>query len=209
MAFDDLPERIEGETELEELLSRPTAGLVADFSGLEGDIIILGIAGKVGPTLARMAKRAAPAKRILGVARFSAPAVRERLESWGVETIACDLLDRAQVERLPKLPNVVYMAGRKFGTVDDPSLSWAMNTYVPALVADAFRLSRIVAFSTLCVYPFARVIDGGCTEDTAPGAVASASLHISRRATAHPAGSFGSTTRSTCATASCAISRPG
>jgi dTDP-4-dehydrorhamnose reductase len=129
---------------------------------------VLGVAGKVGPTIARMAKRAAPGKRVVGVARFSSPELRQRIESWGVETAACDLLDREAVAKLPKLPNVVYMAGKKFGTDEDPSFAWAMNTIVPALVAEAFRASRIVAFSTLCVYPFAPVLHQGWDESVQP-----------------------------------------
>jgi nucleoside-diphosphate-sugar epimerase len=115
-----------------------------------------------------MAKRAAPGKRVVGVARFSDPDVRRRLEEWGVETIACDLLDRDAVEQLPKLQNVVYMAGKKFGVESDTSFAWAMNAHVPGIVAEAFRASRIVAFSTLCVYPFAPVAHGGVSEEVQP-----------------------------------------
>lgn len=164
-----LPARIETEEALEDLLSLPPDWLSASLAALEGDIIVLGVGGKVGPTLARMAKRAAPEKTVIGVARFSDLEVRERLESWGVECITADLLDRDAVEALPKAANVIYMAGKKFGTEDDPSFAWAMNTHVPALVAEAFRESRIVAFSTLCVYPFAPVAEGGCGEEIQPG----------------------------------------
>ena len=152
-----LPSRIDDEDCLEELLSRPSRALIADLARLDGDIIILGVGGKVGPTLARLAKRAAPAKRIVGVARFSDPNVRARLAAWGIETIVCDLLDRAAVAALPRLPNVIYMAGKKFGTQDDPAFTWAMNTHVPAIVAENFRDSRLVVFSTLCLYPYAPV----------------------------------------------------
>ncbi len=168
LSFETLPRQIADEDALEELLSRPTRALTEDLARLDGDILVLGVAGKVGPTLARMAKRAAPGKRVVGVARFSDPVLRKRLESWGVETIACDLLDRDAVARLPKLPNVVYMAGKKFGTEGDPSFAWAMNTLAPALVAAELRASRIVAFSTLCVYPFAPVMHNGCDESTPP-----------------------------------------
>ncbi len=164
-----LPDRIEDEAHLEELLGTPTPELVHDLAELEGDILILGIAGKVGPTLAQMAKRAAPHKRVVGVARFNEPGLAERIESWGIETIKCDLLDEQAVARLPKLPNVVYMAGKKFGTNDDPSFAWAMNTTVPATVAREFRQSRIVAFSTLCVYPFAPIVQHGWDESTPAG----------------------------------------
>jgi len=164
----DLPEGFPDEDALEDFMARPTAALVADLGRLEGDIIVLGVGGKVGPVLARMAKRAAPERRVVGVARFSSPGLREKLDSWGVETVACDLLDREAVERLPKVENVVYMAGRKFGTTGDEPFSWAMNVHVPGIVAEAFRGSRFVAFSTLCVYPFTPVTEGGATEDILP-----------------------------------------
>jgi nucleoside-diphosphate-sugar epimerase len=124
------------------------------------------VAGKMGPTLARMAKRAAPDRRVIGVARFSDPAVRTGLEQAGVETIACDLLHRRAVEALPKLPNVVFMAAMKFGASGNPALTWAMNVHAPTIVAEVFAASRIVAFSTGCVYPFVPVDSGGATEDT-------------------------------------------
>lgn len=168
LSFRDLPGRIEDEEALEELLSRPPQYLSEELGSLDGDILILGVAGKVGPTLARMAKRAVPDKRVIGVARFSDEDVMRRLESWGVETVTCDLLDREAVEKLPKIANIIYMAGKKFGTDEDPSFSWAMNTHVPATVADVFRNSRIVAFSTLCVYPFAPITGGGWSEDVEP-----------------------------------------
>ena len=169
VAAGTLPASIADEEALEDLLSTPPDWLGARLQALAGDIVVLGVAGKVGPTLARMAKRAAPDKRVIGVARFSDADVRRRLDSWGVETIACDLLDRAAVEALPLVDNVVYMAGKKFGTDGDPSFAWAMNTHVPALVAEHYRQSRIVAFSTLCVYPFAPVAEGGFSEEVEPG----------------------------------------
>ncbi|RJF78884.1 NAD-dependent epimerase/dehydratase family protein [Rhodopseudomonas palustris] len=166
----DLPATIETEEALEELLSRPTVWLPQLLEQAPGDIMVLGVGGKVGPTLARMAKRAAPNKRVIGVARFSEKGLRERLESWGIETISCDLLDRSALEALPDVPNIVYMAGKKFGTEVDPSFSWAMNTHVPAMVAERFHKSRIVAFSTLCVYPFAPISGGGWDESVQPSA---------------------------------------
>jgi nucleoside-diphosphate-sugar epimerase len=161
-----LPQRIADVEALEELLARPTAEVIADLERLDGDILILGAGGKMGPTLAWMARRAAPDKRIVAVARFSEPGLRETLERRGVETIACDLLDRAAVARLPRLANVVFMAGRKFGAEGDLPLTWAMNVEVPAIVAEAFAHARIVAFSTGCVYPFVPVTGGGATEET-------------------------------------------
>jgi nucleoside-diphosphate-sugar epimerase len=163
-----LPARIATVDELDAFLARPTAALVGDMKRLEGDILILGVGGKIGPSLARLARNAAPSKRVVGVARFSDASVRRRMEAWGVETIACDLLDRRAVEALPRLRNVVFMAGRKFGTSGDQPLTWAMNTYAPAIVADVFAGSRIVAFSTLCVYPFADAQGAGCDESCPP-----------------------------------------
>ncbi len=166
--FTSLPNHFPTVIALEELLSRPSQPLIDDLRRVNGDILILGVGGKVGPTLARLAKRAAPAKRIVGVARFSDPDVRTRLESWGIETMACDLLDRAAVNELPRLQNVIFMAGRKFGTTEDPAFTWAMNTHVPAIVAETFAQSRIVAFSTLCVYPYAPLAGPGWDEAVPP-----------------------------------------
>lgn len=164
-----LPDRFADVQELEEFLITPSQALVDDLAEVEGDILVLGAGGKMGPTLAGLAKRAAPGKRVLAVARFSDPAVPKRLAGWGVETLSCDLLDRAAVAALPKLPNVIFMAGRKFGETGTLDLTWAMNVFVPALVAEAFAAhSRIVAFSTGCVYPFVDVLHQGATEDTPP-----------------------------------------
>lgn len=165
----NLPDTIESEDVLEELLSRPPVWLPKLLGGVDGDIMFLGIGGKVGPTIARMAKRAVPSKRVIGVARFSEKDLRARLESWDIETIVCDLLERDSVAALPDVSNVVYMAGKKFGVGKDPSFAWAMNTHVPALVAERFRAARIVAFSTLCVYPFAPISGGGWDESVEPG----------------------------------------
>jgi nucleoside-diphosphate-sugar epimerase len=150
---------------LEEFMTRPTRELEADLARADGDILILGVGGKMGPTLARMAKRAAPGKRVIGVARFSEKGLRQKLEGQGVECIACDLLERAALERLPRAANVVFMAGHKFGAAGDASFTWAMNVAVPFMVAEAFRDSRIVAFSTACVYPFVDVGGAGARED--------------------------------------------
>ena len=163
-----LPDALRDEAHLEDLLSTPSRGLVQDFGKLDGDILILGVAGKVGPTLAMMARRAAPHKRIIGVARFSDAEVRRRLETAGVETIACDLLDRDAVAGLPKVANVVYMAGKKFGTAGGEPFTWAMNAVVPAYVGEQFFGTRFVAFSTLCVYPFSKVDGPGATPDGTP-----------------------------------------
>ena len=163
-----LPDTFKDEVHLEHFLSTPTAGLVKDFAGMDGDILILGVAGKVGPTLAMMAKRAAPGKRVIGVARFSDPDVKRRLDAAGVETISCDLLDRDAVAKLPEAKNIVYMAGKKFGTVGGEPFTWAMNAVVPAYIGERMKNTRFVAFSTLCVYPFSPVRGAGATPDDTP-----------------------------------------
>lgn len=167
-----LPDKIKNEEELEELLSRPTDKTVEFFKHLDGDIIFLGIAGKIGPSLAHMALRACHEagvkKRIYGVSRFSKPEEREQIESLGVETIKGDLLDRNFLESLPKVKNVFFLAGMKFGSEENLSLTWAMNSYLPALVADYYKESRIVAYSTGCVYPLVPVESGGSLETDKP-----------------------------------------
>jgi nucleoside-diphosphate-sugar epimerase len=165
---DDLPDRFEDEADLEEFMSRPSDAVVEDLTAAPGDITLLGVGGKMGPTLARLAKRADPSRRVIGVARFSNPALRESLEAHGVETVSCDLLDRSAVEALEKTPNVLFMAGMKFGATGNEPLTWAMNAHVPAIVAEAFRDSRIVAFSTACVYPYVDIRHQGATEATPP-----------------------------------------
>jgi len=151
---------------LEECMTRPTPELESDLARASGDILILGVGGKMGPTLARMAKRAAPGRRVIGVARFSDKALRPKLEAHGVECIACDLLERDALERLPRAQNVVFMAGHKFGAAGHAAFTWAMNVGVPTMVAEAFRDSRIVVFSTACVYPYAEVTGRGAGEGT-------------------------------------------
>ena len=146
-------------------MTRPTPELESDLVRASGDILILGVGGKMGPTLARMAKRAAPGRRVIGVARFSDKGLRGKLEAQGVECIACDLLERDALERLPRAKNVVFMAGHKFGAAGNAAFTWAMNVGVPYLVAEAFRDSRIVVFSTACVYPYADVTGRGAGED--------------------------------------------
>ena len=160
------PERFTDVAHLEDVMTTPTPGLVAELERLSGGILVLGVGGKMGPTLARLARRAAPTKRVIGVARFTEPGLRAQLESHGVECIACDLLERDAIERLPRVENVVFMAGRKFGSSGREDLTWAMNVMVPAQVAEVFRASRIVAFSTACVYPYVDVDSGGATEAT-------------------------------------------
>jgi nucleoside-diphosphate-sugar epimerase len=168
MEDQDLPDGFADEDALEEFMTRPSRALARSLDTLSGDIIVLGIGGKMGPTLARLAKRAAPSKSVIGVARFSEPGLRDKLEAHGIETIRADLLDRRALAALPKPENVVFMAGRKFGSTGSEPLTWAMNTFMPGLVAEAFSASRIVTFSTICVYPFVDVAAGGATEEMAP-----------------------------------------
>src|SRR5437763_16680874 len=138
LSRDTLPETIADTGALDELLCQPTQALIDDLAKVDGDILILGVAGKMGPTLAGLAKAAAPGRRIIGVARFSEPGVKDWLEGRDVETINCDLLDESALRALPQAPNVIFMAGRKFGAQGDLALTWAKNSHVPALVAPAF-----------------------------------------------------------------------
>lgn len=156
------------EKQLDALLSTPSEALIKDMATLEGDIIILGAGGKVGPTLSIMAKRACEAagtgKRVIAVSRFSDPIVVNLLNENGVECISCDLTDMAQVAQLPKVQNVVFMAGKKFGTQGNESETWGMNVWAPTLVANHFQDARYVVFSTGNVYPLSRIDRGGSTE---------------------------------------------
>ena len=167
LSCDKLPETITDIADLDELLCRPSQALIDDLRRVDGDIMILGVGGKMGPTLAGLARNALPDRRIIGVARFSESGVKEWLQTRGIETINCDLLNGAAIKTLPKAPNIIFMAGRKFGAEGDLALTWAMNSHVPALVAQAFRNSRIVAFSTGCVYPFVPV-DGRGSDESMP-----------------------------------------
>ena len=158
--------------QLEEILSEPTEGVIETLGRLDGDIIILGVAGKMGPSLARMAKRASDAagvdRRIIGVSRFSSGDEASKLASFGIETIKCDLLDPEQLNALPDVPNVVYMAGMKFGSTGQEALTWAMNAYLPGKVCEKYRSSRIVAFSTGNIYGLTPLTLGGSDESDAP-----------------------------------------
>jgi nucleoside-diphosphate-sugar epimerase len=168
LSRDNLPETIADVAALDDLLCRPSQALIDDLRKIDGDIMVLGVGGKMGPTLAGLAKTASPDRRIIGVARFSEPGVEQWLNARGIETIPCDLLDEAAISALPKVRNIIFMAGRKFGAEGDLALTWAMNAHIPALVAQAFRDSRVVAFSTGCVYPFVPVDGTGADESTAP-----------------------------------------
>ncbi len=172
MIGDRLPFTIETEGELDELLSKPTPETIRTVQELQGDILILGVGGKIGPTLARLVKRAIDEagtdKRVIGVSRFSAHGVRDSLDKIGVETISCDLLEEEAYDKIPNVLNVIYMTGKKFGTNEDKPSTWAVNTYAPALAAERFKNSRIVVFSTGNVYPFVHINSGGATESTPP-----------------------------------------
>ena len=157
---------------LEQRMLEPSPALIADVSRIKGDILLLGVAGKMGPAMARVARKAVDAagtgQRVIGVSRFSNPASRAELENVGVETIAANLLDDQDLANLPDAPNVIYLAGHKFGTTGNESYTWAMNTYLPGRVADKYRDSNIVAFSSGNVLPFVPVTSGGASEDVAP-----------------------------------------
>jgi hypothetical protein len=161
--------------ELEEQLSRPTEADASAMADLNGDLMILGVGGKMGPSLARLARRAADMAgtrhRIVAVARFSNASLPAELAAHGIETITCDLLEPGALLGLPEIPNVIFMAARKFETAGAEHLTWAMNTFLPGLVAERHRNSRIVAFSTGNVYPLRSASEGGAVESTPVGPV--------------------------------------
>ena len=161
--------------ELDEALSRPSAADIEAMAALEGDLLILGVSGKMGPSLAGLAKRASGQsgrhRRIIGAARFSSPGSRQAVEKLGVETAACDLLDREALAALPDCANVIFMTGHKFGTAENQPITWATNTYLTCIAAERFRESRIVAFSSGNVYPLTEVASGGPDESHPTGPV--------------------------------------
>jgi nucleoside-diphosphate-sugar epimerase len=161
--------------QLEETMAKPSSRLIADMKKLDGDLMLLGVGGKMGPSLAKLAmnaiREAGLNKKVYGVSRFSEPGLKEELEAYGLQTIACDLLDDASLQRLPDVKNVIYMAGTKFGTTGKEHFTWAMNSYLPGRVAEKYRNSRIVVFSTGNVYPLTPVALGGASEDMAPAPV--------------------------------------
>lgn len=171
----EAPAAIRDVAHLEALLSDPSDVAIDAMRRCPGDVIVLGAAGKMGPTLTRMARRAmdaaGAAHRVIAVSRFSSPALQGTFEADGIETIRCDLLDAAAVARLPDAPNVVYMAGRKFGSTGDEPLTWAMNTHLPSIVCERYQHSAIVAFSTGNVYGLTPHGRGGSREDDRPSPV--------------------------------------
>ncbi|MEK0316000.1 NAD-dependent epimerase/dehydratase family protein [Cohnella sp. 56] len=158
--------------QLEAKLAEPSEALVKQLSSIDGDIVVLGVGGKMGPSLARLAANAVREgglnKRVIGVSRFSSSETRQELESAGVETISCELLDDEGLKALPQAANVIYMAGNKFGTTGREHFTWAMNAYLPGRVAEKYKESRIVVFSSGNIYPFVPVSGGGTDESVAP-----------------------------------------
>lgn len=167
--------RIDSEQQLDHLLTQPSEADISFAQRLSGDYMVLGAGGKMGPTLARrlqLALRAANRNsQVSAVSRFSSADAQRELEDAGVKTISCDLLDPEAVRSLPLAENVLFMAGRKFGSTGDPEMTWAMNAIVPMQVAQHFPESRIVVFSTGNVYPFVSPEKGGCVESDPPGPV--------------------------------------
>jgi len=170
-----LPEILRTEADVDEVMACPSAELIGMMGRLEGDLVILGIAGKMGLSLGALAvnalRAAGVARKVYGVSRLSDPAAIAFMDRSGIIPVRCDLLDRAAVNDLPQVPNVVFMAGRKLGTSGEEALTWAMNTVVPAHVCERFAGSRIVAFSTGCVYPLVAREQGGCVEEDRPDPV--------------------------------------
>lgn len=156
------------EDKLNEMLTTPSAALIEDMKRIKGDIMVLGAGGKMGPTLCLLAKRAIGraglSKRVIAVSRFTDPIATALLRDNGVETITCDLLDTAQLRALPEVENVIYMAGRKFGTDGNEWQTWAMNATLPAFVAEKFQKSNIVVFSSGNIYPLTPLAGGGSRE---------------------------------------------
>ena len=159
------------EDDLEERLSGPPAALAAALATVPGDVLVLGAGGKMGTSLARMARRADPARRVIAVSRWTNRRAAETLQAHGVETIGTDLLAPRELAALPDTPNVVFMAGQKFGTTGDPNATWAMNAALPAFVAERFAGARTVVFSTGNVYPLTPPALGGSRESDPPAPV--------------------------------------
>lgn len=166
---------IETITELEEKLSRPSTRLIADMAKIEGDIMILGLGGKMGPSLAKLAKRAMDAtgmeKKVMGASRFSNNGLYQELTEFGIKCIPMDLLDDKALLKLPHAKNVIYMAGNKFGTAGNEHFTWTMNAYLPGRISEKYKDSNIVVLSTGNVYPFLPIDSGGATEKVKPSPV--------------------------------------
>lgn len=160
-----------GESSFQEQFLQPSAALVNDISKIEGDILIIGAGGKIGPSIARLTRKAldlaSKSNRVIGVSRFSEEGLAAQLNAEGIETIVADILDDAQLQALPDAANVLYLAGTKFGTKDNQPYTWAMNSYLPGRVAEKYKNANIVVYSTGNVYPYTPVGSGGASEDVA------------------------------------------
>ena len=172
--FKNMIRSLQSIAELEDELSRPTPGVLETLRDLDGDVVVIGAGGKMGPTLAHMVRRGLDEighrdRRVIAVSRFSSHSAAQGLQQQRVETISCDLMQPAAIQGLPAAPLVIYMAGQKFGTSEAPELTWIMNTVVPAIVAERYRQSRIVVFSTGCVYPLTSMDGPGSSENDALG----------------------------------------
>ncbi len=171
----ELPEKIRTVDELDEALSRPSAALCDAVGQLRSPVVVLGASGKMGPSLCWLLRRAAESAgrdlEIVAASRFSNPATQKWLEARRIRTATVDLLERGSLAPLPDSLNVLYLVGVKFGTADNPALTWAVNTLVPANVAERYPRARLVALSTGNVYPFVPVESGGATEALAPAPV--------------------------------------
>ncbi|MHC4799384.1 MAG: NAD-dependent epimerase/dehydratase family protein [Planctomycetota bacterium] len=169
------PQQIETVAQLEDVLTTPSEPLIKSLAEIQGDLVILGVGGKMGPTLARLARRALDAAgskaKVIGVDQFTYPDLQQRLEKVGIQTIAADLLQPDALPSLPEAKNVIYMVGYKFGSMDNQAMTWAVNTYLPARVAERYANSRIVALSTGNVYPLVAVSQGGPAEDHPVGPI--------------------------------------
>lgn len=197
MTIAGLPDYFDGVEALDEFMSRPTPEVVAALQILDGDIMILGVGGKMGPSLATLARRACAEaglrKRVIGVSRFSSPQAMALLNESGVETISCDLLNEDALRALPDVPNVIYMAGMKFGATGREAQTWAMNAFLPGVVVRKFCRSRIVLFSSGNIYPMTPLLAGACTEQTPPAPIGEYSQSVlgRERVFAHVAGELG------------------
>jgi nucleoside-diphosphate-sugar epimerase len=163
-----LPQSVVNVESLDDLLSEPSPFASKSMARLDGDLMLLGAGGKMGPTLARMARRASDAagksRRIIGVSRFNSPDNERWLNDHGVETIRCDLTDATQLDRLPDTANVIFMTGMKFGATGNEPLTWMTNVFAPGMACRKFAKSRIVAFSTGNVYALTPTAGGGSQE---------------------------------------------
>jgi nucleoside-diphosphate-sugar epimerase len=160
---------------IDERFSAPRPATVEALRQCPGDVVVLGAGGKMGPSLTLMLRRAADevadGRRVIAVSRWSNDVLPDALKAQGVDVVRADLLSRDDVRSLPDAPNVVFMAGQKFGTSSAPHATWAMNVLVPSYCAERYAGARIAAFSTGNVYPFVRMVDGGSRENDPLGAV--------------------------------------